>query len=127
MGCKLPKPRGSEEAPGKIYSTLRKAQVETHTGVAYTYHFLDFLATLSLADEVAVSSLLCLSSVRELPVQVCELYQQGFILAAVHPFVHSCGPAKANLQRQLHRAVLIRETNRYIPNTVTVDTESPVP
>ncbi|KAL7830805.1 hypothetical protein SRHO_G00319320 [Serrasalmus rhombeus] len=108
MGCRLPKPRGSDEAPGKIYSTLRKAQVETHTGVAYTYHFLDFLLG---KEEVAVSSLLCLSSVRELPVQVCELYQQGFILAAVHPFVHSCGPAAANLQRQLHRAVLIRETN----------------
>ncbi|KAG9280039.1 raftlin isoform X1 [Astyanax mexicanus] len=115
MGCKLPKPRGSEEAPGKIYSTLRKAQVETHTGVAYTYHFLDFLLG---KEEVAVSSLLCLSSVRELPVQVCELYQQGFILAAVHPFVHSCGPAKANLQRQLHRAVLIRETNSCSENAV---------
>ncbi|XDV34248.1 hypothetical protein PO909_004424 [Leuciscus waleckii] len=43
MGCKLPKPRGSDEAPGKILSTLRRAQVETHSGVAYTYHFLDFL------------------------------------------------------------------------------------
>uniref|UniRef100_A0A8C1PLE7 Uncharacterized protein n=2 Tax=Cyprinus carpio TaxID=7962 RepID=A0A8C1PLE7_CYPCA len=86
MGCKLQKPRGSDEAPGKIFSTLRRAQVETHSGVAYTYHFLDFL----LGKEV--SSLLCLSSVRELPLQVCELYQKGFVLAAVHPFVHSCGP-----------------------------------
>uniref|UniRef100_A0A673I2S0 Raftlin, lipid raft linker 1a n=1 Tax=Sinocyclocheilus rhinocerous TaxID=307959 RepID=A0A673I2S0_9TELE len=107
MGCKLQKPRGSDEAPGKIFSTLRRAQVETHSGVAYTYHFLDFL----LGKEV--SSLLCLSSVRELPLQVCELYQKGFVLAAVHPFVHSCGPASANLQKQLHRAVLIRETHRY--------------
>ncbi|XP_026087763.1 raftlin-like [Carassius auratus] len=108
MGCKLQKPRGSDEAPGKIFSTLRRAQVETHSGVAYTYHFLDFLLG---KEEVAVSSLLCLSSVRELPLQVCELYQKGFVLAAVHPFVHSCGPASANLQKQLHRAVLIRETN----------------
>ncbi|KAI4881201.1 hypothetical protein NFI96_015603 [Prochilodus magdalenae] len=100
MGCRLPKPRDSDEAPGKIYSTLRKAQVETHTGVAYTYHFLDFL----LGNEA--------------PVKVCELYQQGFILAAVHPFVHSCGPARANLQRQLHRAVLIRETNSFSENGV---------
>ncbi|XP_066529676.1 raftlin [Hoplias malabaricus] len=115
MGCRLPKPRGSDEAPGKIYSTLRKAQVETQTGVGYTYHYLDFLLG---KEEVAVSSLLCLSSVRELPVQVCELYQQGFILAAVHPFVHSCGPARANLQRQLHRAVLIRETNSCSENGV---------
>ncbi|XP_043074317.1 raftlin [Puntigrus tetrazona] len=108
MGCKLQKPRGSDEAPGKIFSTLRRAQVETHSGVAYTYHFLDFLLG---KEEVAVSSLLCLSSVRELPVQVCELYQKGFVLAAVHPFVHSCGPASASLQKQLHRAVLIRETH----------------
>ncbi|XP_035385008.1 raftlin isoform X2 [Electrophorus electricus] len=113
MGCQLPKPRGSDEAPGKIYSTLRKGQVETRTGVAYTYHFLDFLLG---KEEVAVSSLLCLSSVRELPVQVCEFYQQGFMLAAVHPFVHSSGPAGANLQRQLHRAVLIREAHRCSEN-----------
>ncbi|XP_055076143.2 raftlin isoform X1 [Misgurnus anguillicaudatus] len=108
MGCKLPKPRGSDEAPGKIFSTLRRAQVETRCGVAYTYHYLDFLLG---KEEVAVSSLLCLSSVRELPVQVCELYQKGFILAAVHPIVHADGPASANLQKQLHRAVLIRETH----------------
>ncbi|XP_073787746.1 raftlin isoform X2 [Danio rerio] len=108
MGCKLPKPKGSDEAPGKIFSTLRRAQVETHSGVAYTYHFLDFLLG---KEEVAVSSVLCLSSVRELPVQVCDLYQKGFVLAAVHPFVHSCGPANANLQKQLHRAVLIRQTH----------------
>uniref|UniRef100_A0A671M2A6 Uncharacterized protein n=1 Tax=Sinocyclocheilus anshuiensis TaxID=1608454 RepID=A0A671M2A6_9TELE len=114
MGCKLQKPRGSDEAPGKIFSTLRRAQVETHSGVAYTYHFLDFLLGKEAAiTPVAVSSLLCLSSVRELPLQVCELYQKGFVLAAVHPFVHSCGPASANLQKQLHRAVLIRETHRY--------------
>ncbi len=43
MGCKLQKPRGSDEAPGKIFSTLRRAQVEMHSGVEYTYHFLDFL------------------------------------------------------------------------------------
>ncbi|CAB1320583.1 unnamed protein product, partial [Coregonus sp. 'balchen'] len=62
---------------------------------------------------VSVSSVLCLSSVRELPVQVRELYGQGFVLVAVHPFVHPCGPRPARIQRQLHRAVLIRETHRY--------------
>ncbi|PWA15437.1 hypothetical protein CCH79_00008438 [Gambusia affinis] len=60
--------------------------------------------------EVSVSSVLCLSSVRELPVQVRELYAQGFVLVAVHPFVHPCGPRHAHIQRQLHRAVLVRET-----------------
>lgn len=45
MGCKLPKLRKAEErqSPGNIYSTLRRPQVETKVGVAYTYHFLDFL------------------------------------------------------------------------------------
>nr|XP_046165614.1 uncharacterized protein LOC124002284 [Oncorhynchus gorbuscha] len=78
----------------------------------------DSMIKLSVADarktfktEVSVSSVLCLSSVRELPVQVRELYGQGFVLVAVHPFVHPCGPRPARIQRQLHRAVLIRETH----------------
>ncbi|XP_067360590.1 raftlin [Channa argus] len=109
MGCRLPKLRKAEDrqSPGKIYSTLRRPQVETKVGVAYTYHFLDFLLG---KEEVPVSSVLCLSSVRELPVQVRELYAQGFVLVAVHPFVHPCGPRHAHIQRQLHRAVLVRET-----------------
>ncbi|XP_039977884.1 raftlin [Xiphias gladius] len=108
MGCRLPKLRKAEEtrSPGNIYSTLRRPQVETKVGVAYTYHFLDFLLG---KEEVPVSSVLCLSSVRELPVQVRELYAQGFVLVAVHPFVHPCGPRHAHIQRQLHRAVLVRE------------------
>ncbi|XP_035039292.2 raftlin [Hippoglossus stenolepis] len=109
MGCRLPKLRKAEEkrSPGNIYSTLRRPQVETKVGVSYTYHFLDFLLG---KEEVPVSSVLCLSSVRELPVQVRELYAQGFVLVAVHPFVHPCGPRHAHIQRQLHRAVLVRET-----------------
>lgn len=67
----------------------------------------------SFPAEVPVSSVLCLSSVRELPVQVRDLYAQGFVLVAVHPFVHPCGPRHAHIQRQLHRAVLVRETLRY--------------
>ncbi|XP_046875501.1 raftlin [Hypomesus transpacificus] len=114
MGCRLPKLRRAEErSPGKIYSTLRRPQVETKVGVAYTYHFLDFLLG---KEEVPVSSVLCLSSVRELPVQVRELYAQGFILVALHPFVHPCGPRHSRIQRQLHRAVLIRETHSLSPS-----------
>ncbi|XP_036410945.1 raftlin isoform X3 [Megalops cyprinoides] len=107
MGCGLRKLRRSDESsPGKIYSTLRRPQVETKVGVAYSYRFLDFL--LGSAVEVPGSSTPCLSSVRELPGQLQDLYQQGFVLAALHPFVHPCGPPPASLQRQLHRAVLIR-------------------
>lgn len=75
------------------------------------------LSPVPLPAEVPVSSVLCLSSVRELPVQVRELYAQGFVLVAVHPFVHPCGPSHAHIQRQLHRAVLVRETPRYTNET----------
>lgn len=63
------------------------------------------------------TSTLCLSSVRELPSQLQDLYQQGFILAAVHPFVHPCGPEPASIQRQLYRAVLIKVSDRWGHNT----------
>ncbi|XP_036393787.1 raftlin [Megalops cyprinoides] len=103
MGCGLPKLKRSEDnSPGKIYSTLKRPQVETKVGVAYTYRFLDFI----LGKEG--TSGLCLSSLRELPAQLQDLYQQGFVLAAVHPFIHPCGPEPASIQRQLYRAVLIK-------------------
>ncbi|KAM9776760.1 raftlin isoform X2 [Syngnathus typhle] len=72
--------------------------------------FKNRATVISKQTEVPVSSVLCLSSVRELPVQVRELYAQGFVLVSVHPFVHPCGPHHARIQRQLHRAVLVRET-----------------
>lgn len=45
MGCGLRKmkPTSEETSPGKIYSTLKRPQVETKVGVAYTYRYLDFL------------------------------------------------------------------------------------
>lgn len=45
MGCGLRKmkPTSEESSPGKIYSTLKRPQVETKVGVAYTYRYLDFL------------------------------------------------------------------------------------
>lgn len=45
MGCGLRKmkPTTEESSPGKIYSTLKRPQVETKVGVAYTYRYLDFL------------------------------------------------------------------------------------
>lgn len=45
MGCGLRKmkPMAEETSPGKIYSTLKRPQVETKMGVAYTYRYLDFL------------------------------------------------------------------------------------
>lgn len=45
MGCGLRKmkPVSEESSPGKIYSTLKRPQVETKVGVDYTYRYLDFL------------------------------------------------------------------------------------
>lgn len=44
MGCGLRKFRQTEDnSPGKIYSTLKRPQVETKIGVDYTYHHVDFL------------------------------------------------------------------------------------
>ncbi|KAI7806872.1 raftlin-like isoform X2 [Triplophysa rosa] len=112
MGCGLRKFRQTEDnSPGKIYSTLKRPQVETKTGVAHTYQHLDFLV-----GKDDGTSTLCLSSVRELPSQLQDLYQRGFILAAVHPFVHPCSPEPASVQRQLYRAVLIKISDSWETN-----------
>lgn len=105
MGCGLRKmkPTSEENSPGKIYSTLKRPQVETKVGVAYTYRYLDFLI-----GKDGGTSTLRLSSVRELPGQLQELYQQGFVLASVHPFIHPCGPESNSPQHQLYRAILVR-------------------
>ncbi|XP_056142027.1 raftlin-like isoform X2 [Lampris incognitus] len=105
MGCGLRKLKSvsEENSPGKIYSTLKRPQVETKVGVAYTYRYLDFLI-----GKDGGTSTLRLSSVRELPDQLQELYQQGFVLAAVHPFIHPCGPESNSPQHQLYRAILVR-------------------
>ncbi|XP_024865652.2 raftlin-like [Kryptolebias marmoratus] len=108
MGCGLRKmkPASEENSPGKIYSTLKRPQVETKVGVAYMYRYLDFLI-----GKDGGTSTLRLSSVRELPDQLQELYQQGFVLAAVHPFIHPCGPESNSPQHQLYRAILVRITD----------------
>ncbi|XP_057689260.1 raftlin-like isoform X2 [Corythoichthys intestinalis] len=105
MGCGLRKmkPTSGEKSPGKIYSTLKRPQVETKVGVAYTYRYLDFLI-----GKDGGTSTLRLSSVRELPEQLQELYQQGFHLAAIHPFIHPCGPESNSPQHQLYRAILVQ-------------------
>ncbi|XP_008279393.1 raftlin isoform X2 [Stegastes partitus] len=105
MGCGLRKmkPTSEDNSPGKIYSTLKRPQVETKVGVAYTYRYLDFLI-----GKDGGTSTLRLSSVRELPGQLHELYQQGFVLASVHPFIHPCGPESNSPQHQLYRAILVR-------------------
>uniref|UniRef100_A0A8D0B8A5 Raftlin, lipid raft linker 1 n=1 Tax=Salvator merianae TaxID=96440 RepID=A0A8D0B8A5_SALMN len=111
MGCGLNKlEKHDEKRPGNIYSTLKRPQVETKIDIFYEYHFLEF-TTLSDA-ELPGSSVIRVSSLRDLPAQLQELYQQGYILAAVHPFVHPANETERTLQEQIFRAVLIKKTER---------------
>ncbi|KGL76481.1 Raftlin, partial [Tinamus guttatus] len=62
--------------------------------------------------ELPGSSAIKLSSLRDLPAQLQELYQQGFALAAVHPFVQPTDEKVKTPQEQIFRAVLIKKTER---------------
>uniref|UniRef100_A0A8D0G9X2 Raftlin, lipid raft linker 1 n=1 Tax=Sphenodon punctatus TaxID=8508 RepID=A0A8D0G9X2_SPHPU len=117
MGCGLNKlEKRDEKRPGNIYSTLKRPQVETKIDVSYEYRFLEF-TTLS-DTELPGSSAIRLSSLRDLPAQLQELYQQGFILAAVHPFVQPTDEKEKTPQEQIFRAVLIKKTERSLKNDV---------
>ncbi|KAM4882414.1 raftlin isoform 2-T4 [Thomomys bottae] len=111
MGCGLNKlEKREEKRPGNIYSTLKRPQVETKVDVSYEYRFLEF-TTLSAA-ELPRSSAVRLSSLRDLPTQLLELYQQGFSLAALHPFVQpTCMRDKMPLEH-IFRAILVKKTDR---------------
>ncbi|XP_058689270.1 raftlin isoform X1 [Poecile atricapillus] len=111
MGCGLNKlEKHDEKRPGNIYSTLKRPQVETKIDVCYEYRFLDF-TTLN-DTELPGSSAIKLSSLCDLPAQLQELYQQGFVLAAVHPFVQPTDEKEKTPQEQIFRAVLIKKTER---------------
>ncbi|KFP06538.1 Raftlin [Calypte anna] len=111
MGCGLNKlEKNDEKRPGNIYSTLKRPQVETKIDVYYEYQFLDF-TTLN-DTELPGSSAIKLSSLHDLPAQLQELYQQGFVLAAVHPFVQPTDEKEKTPQEQIFRAVLIKKTER---------------
>ncbi|XP_065255664.1 raftlin [Emys orbicularis] len=117
MGCGLNKlEKRDEKRPGNIYSTLKRPQVETKIDVSYEYRFLEF-TTLN-DDELPRSSAIKLSSWRDLPSQLQELYQQGFILAAVHPFVQPTDEKERTPQEQIFRAVLIKKTERSVKSDV---------
>lgn len=57
MGCGLRKLEDPEDSsPGKIYSTLKRPQVETKTDTVYEYVLLDF----SLEGRLCVMTMCCL-------------------------------------------------------------------
>ncbi|EHB10489.1 Raftlin, partial [Heterocephalus glaber] len=111
MGCGLNKlEKRDEKRPGNIYSTLKRPQVETKVDVAYEYRFLEF-TTLSAA-ELPRSSAVRLASLRDLPAQLQELYQQGFSLAALHPFVQPTHKLEKTPLEHIFRAILVKKTDR---------------
>uniref|UniRef100_A0A4X2JTY2 Raftlin, lipid raft linker 1 n=1 Tax=Vombatus ursinus TaxID=29139 RepID=A0A4X2JTY2_VOMUR len=63
--------------------------------------------------ELPRSSAVRLSSLRDLPAQLQEQYQQGFTLVALHPFVQPTDEREKTPQEQIFRAVLIKKTERW--------------
>lgn len=53
-----------------------------------------------------------LASLRDLPAQLLELYQQGFSLAALHPFVQPTHEQEKTPLEHIFRAILIKKTER---------------
>ncbi|GCB66983.1 hypothetical protein scyTo_0007975 [Scyliorhinus torazame] len=110
MGCGLPKQeKPDENSPGKIYSTLNRPQVETKVGIAYQYKLLDFTTA---ETEITESSAAKLSSIHDLPTQLHELYQKGFVLAGFHPFIQSIDVWKKTPEEKMFRAILIKPAAR---------------
>ncbi|XP_044944877.1 raftlin [Mustela nigripes] len=111
MGCGLNKlEKRDDKRPGNIYSTLKRPQVETKIDVSYEYRFLEF-TTLSAA-ELPRSSAVRLASLHDLPAQLLELYQQGFSLVALHPFVQPTHEREKTPLEHIFRAILIKKTDR---------------
>uniref|UniRef100_A0A8C5N294 Raftlin, lipid raft linker 1 n=1 Tax=Leptobrachium leishanense TaxID=445787 RepID=A0A8C5N294_9ANUR len=111
MGCGLNKlEKFDDKRPGNIYSTLKRPYVETKSDVSYEYRYVD-VTTISHA-EAPSSSAVRLSSLRDLPLHLGDLYQQGFTVAAIHPFVQSSDGKERIPQEQIFRVVLIKKTER---------------
>ncbi|XP_027879533.1 raftlin-2 isoform X1 [Xiphophorus couchianus] len=103
MGCGLRKLEDPEDSsPGKIYSTLKRPQVETKTDTVYDYVLLDFSLEGSRPTVQYVSSL------SELPQALQSFYTQGYVLATLHPIILSLGRSRSLPFSLLYRAVLAR-------------------
>ncbi|XP_062312885.1 raftlin-2 isoform X1 [Osmerus eperlanus] len=103
MGCGLRKLEDPEDSsPGKIYSTLKRPQVETKTDTVYEYVLLDFSMEGSRPTVQYVASL-C-----ELPQALQPYYTQGYVLTALHPIILSVGRTRSLPFSLLYRAILAR-------------------
>ncbi|XP_075385459.1 raftlin-2 isoform X1 [Tenrec ecaudatus] len=104
MGCGLRKLEDPEDSsPGKIFSTLKRPQVETKTEFAYEYRLLDFTLQASSNPEV-----IKIKSILDIVTKVEDYYLQGYIVGAVHPVIQAVGQQRHLPARSLYRAVLWR-------------------
>ncbi|XP_028925121.1 raftlin-2 isoform X2 [Ornithorhynchus anatinus] len=104
MGCGLRKLEDLDDSsPGKIFSTLKRPQVETKTDFAYEYVLLDFSLEASSNPEVTQ-----IGSVTEIAAKVEDYYTMGYVVSAVHPVTLSVGRGRPSPASGRYRVVLSR-------------------
>ncbi|EDL00027.1 mCG117547, isoform CRA_c [Mus musculus] len=104
MGCGLRKLEDPDESsPGKIFSTLKRPQVETKTEFAYEYALLDFTLQASTNPDV-----IKINSVLDIVAKVEDYYLKGYVVGAIHPVIQPVGQRKHLPASHLYRAVLSR-------------------
>ncbi|XP_037023481.2 raftlin-2 [Artibeus jamaicensis] len=104
MGCGLRKLQDPDDSsPGKIFSTLKRPQVETKTEFAYEYVLLDFTLQASPNSEV-----IKINSIPDIVTKVEDYYLKGYIVGAIHPVIQPVRQRKHLPASYLYRAVLSR-------------------
>lgn len=104
MGCGLRKLEDPDDSsPGKIFSTLKRPQVETKTELAYEYVLLDL--TLQASSNPRVIKI---NSVLDIVAKVDDYYLKGYIVGAIHPVLQPVGQRKHLPASYLYRVVLFR-------------------
>ncbi|XP_078236140.1 raftlin-2 isoform X2 [Pogona vitticeps] len=104
MGCGLRKLEDPEDSsPGKIFSTLKRPQVETKTDSAYEYILLDFTLEGSENPEV-----IKIGSILDIAKKVDEYYTRGYVVRAVHPVLLSVGRRRHFPASHMYRVILAR-------------------
>ncbi|XP_054441857.1 raftlin-2 isoform X1 [Pteronotus mesoamericanus] len=104
MGCGLRKLEDPDDSsPGKIFSTLKRPQVETKTEFAYEYVLLDFTLQASPNSEV-----IKINSIPDIVTKVEDYYLKGYVVGAIHPVIQPVRQRKHLPASYLYRAVLSR-------------------
>ncbi|KAJ8790808.1 hypothetical protein J1605_021236 [Eschrichtius robustus] len=67
---------------------------------------------VQVTAELPRASAVRLASLRDLPAQLLELYQQGFSLVALHPFVQPTHEREKTPLEHIFRAILIKKADR---------------